>query len=221
MSHSVRRAASVPSLSDIDENDIEAERTRNNYPRKSSMPVIPTPFAKTASRRKSLVEWTKLTFGHEKKLASTKEESEQRGSQNDLFIPEENDIETKISKLRTRNNNPRKTSMPVIQTPFPKTASRRTSLVDWPKLGLGHEKKLASTKEESEQRGSQDDLYIPEEYLEASLSPGSLREEIRQLRTMNKSKDSFLGFKFDDIDMSFITYHPEVKPAISNRSLSN
>ncbi len=112
---------------------------------------------------------------------------------------------------------PRKLSMPEKVAISMKNASRRKSSADKQNKSTSNptqDKKSGSSPKDEKKKQLNSEFFVPEEYLEAAQSPGSLREEIRELRTITEEHDSFLDFHFADRGLLFGNLPSNVKPSL-------
>ena len=125
---------------------------------------------------------------------------------------------TKVNSMHMpeRNSNidgRRKLSLPMQVTAYEKRMDERRNSADaGGTLGCQGESLQLKTVQDNIKKGSLSknhsldlekvDLFIPDAYLEAAMSPGSLREELKQIQTINlecESKDVFSDL-FKDIE---------------------
>ena len=107
----------------------------------------------------------------------------------------------------TSEDFPRKFSLPpkVLSSVGMKNIARRKSSADKGLVATNehhHTKKYAKKSSHADTLENKD-FFIPEEYLEAARNPGSLRDEINQLKTIQEDKDAFLDLKFANHNLLF------------------
>ena len=128
----------------------------------------------------------------------------------------ENMKDNSMHLLPERNSNRdgrRKLSLPMQVTAYERMMDERRNSVDaGGTLGCHEESLQLKTAQDNTKKGSLSknhsfdlekvECFIPDVYLEAAMSPGSLREELKQIQTINlewESKDVFSDL-FKDIE---------------------